>query len=225
MVQTLISERAQISNILNNHRSYPSTTLQDGLEVRGLRITINTSPWVRYTPATTRLYPSTTCWKVWKSGDYGQYHHLCILIQVLVRLRPGSYRREYRPLQNTYPLFKHAVRAIYLESVPLRLLEPFTNPSTRYEPSSLVTRPLHLLQAFLTHCKTPRTLYEPLDPSIDRCGPVIYSTDHYTPLLPATSIPSTRYKPLSLVTDSLRSSTHLRTPYATQHSGHKQANL
>lgn len=31
------------------------------------------------------------------------YHHLCILIQVLVRLLPGSYRREYRPLRN-HPL-------------------------------------------------------------------------------------------------------------------------
>ena len=76
LVRTLISERAQISN----H---------------------STTPPKRYTTATTRSYPSTTCWKV---GSWGlrTYLQFCILIQVLVRFT-GSYRREYRPIQNPYP--------------------------------------------------------------------------------------------------------------------------
>src|SRR6266576_5670706 len=59
LVRTLISERAQISN----H---------------------STTPPERYSTATTRSYPSTTCWKV---GSWGlrTYHQLRILIQVLVR--------------------------------------------------------------------------------------------------------------------------------------------
>src|SRR6266705_2159597 len=76
LVRTLISERAQISN----H---------------------STPPPERYSTATTRSYPSTTCWKV---GSWGlrTYHQLCILIQVLVRFT-GSYRREYRPVRNPLP--------------------------------------------------------------------------------------------------------------------------
>jgi hypothetical protein len=206
VVQTLISERAQISNVLNNHRSYPSTTLQEGLEVRGLRITVNTSPRVRYTPATTRSYPSTTCWKVWKSGDCGLYHHLCILIQVLVRFRPGSYRREYRPLQNPYP---HPLRTRTSHLLGIRtlfdLLEPSTNPSTRYEPSSLVTRPPHLLRAFLTCYKTapnPLRTSRPPYRLLRTC---------YSPCEPLRD-PSTCYEPSSLVTRPLPPATSLSHP-------------
>ena len=71
--------------------------------------------------ATTRSYPSTTCWKV---GSWGlqTYHQLCILIQVLVRFT-RSYRREYRPVQNPYPQ----------TSNPLFLLHPLSTPTTSFQ--------------------------------------------------------------------------------------------
>jgi hypothetical protein len=59
-------------------------------------------PLERNTTATTRSYPITVCRKTRKLG-ITDHHHLCILIQVLVRFLLGSYRREYRPLRNHYP--------------------------------------------------------------------------------------------------------------------------
>jgi hypothetical protein len=131
------------------------------------------------------------------------HHHLCILIQVLVRFRPGSYRREYRPLQNPLPLLS--------ANTPY---EPFTwnpyllrPPQTFYKPlhplRAFLTRykTPHLLRAFLTRCKTPSTRYKLLSTLYTPLQTVT------RPLLPATSIPSTCHKLLLPVTDPFRSST------------------
>ena len=124
MTQTLISERAQISS-----HSIP--------------------PLERYTTATTRSYPITVCRKTRKLG-IADHHHLCILIQVLVRFLPGSYRREYRPLRNPYP---HYTFTRY--SLPLRnTLRTVTDPLST-SVNSILTR----YETSLTHYELSSTLY------------------------------------------------------------------
>ena len=98
MTQTLISERAQISNVLNNTTVH--ILVRPYWKVRKLGIADPQYSLLEFnTPATTRSYLITICRKIRKLG-IADYHHLCILIQVLVRFLLGSYRREYRPLQN-----------------------------------------------------------------------------------------------------------------------------
>jgi hypothetical protein len=175
---------------------------------------INTDQWARTdqqcthyppefdTPATTRSYPITICQKIRKLG-IADHHHLYILIQVLVRLWPGSYRREYRPLQNPLPS-RHMSHLLGIRTL-FDLLKPSTNPSTRYEPSSLVTRPPHLLRAFLTCYKTapnPLRTSRPPYGLLRTC---------YSPCEPLRD-PSTYYEPSSLITRPLPPATSLSHP-------------
>jgi hypothetical protein len=98
------------------------------------------------------------------------HHHLCILIQVLVRLWPGSYRREYRPLQNPLP----SRRTSHL----LGIRTPFdpSNPPQTSPPPTDCYRPAILL-----------------------CGPLRTRSTRYKALPPATSFFSTLYTPLRTV--------------------------
>ena len=131
MTQTLISERAQISS-----HSIP--------------------PLERYTTATTRSYLITVCRKTRKLG-IADHHHLCILIQVLVRFLLGSYRREYRPLRNHYP---HYTFTRYpLPSTNLSRI--FTDPLPFRNTLRTVTDPLSTsANSILTCYETSLTRYE-----------------------------------------------------------------
>jgi len=131
VTQTLISERAQISSHL-------------------------IPPLERYTTATTRLYPITVCRKTRKLG-IADYHHLYILIQVLVQLWPRSYRREYRPLQNHYPYYTFTQYP--LPSTNLSRI--FADPLPFYNTLRTITDPLSTsMNSILTYYKTSLTYYK-----------------------------------------------------------------
>jgi len=182
VVQTLISERAQISN-----HSIPPRAIHD-----------SDHPFISY-------YDLPEDQEV---GDCGLYHHLCILIQVLVRFyqevidaNTDLYGTPYphslwtlnqRPTRRTSHLL--GIRTPFDPSNPLRTSPPPTDyygpailpcgpprtPSTRYEalppatsffrpftpllrtvirPLLPATSPSHLLQATLTHHGLLLTLY------------------------------------------------------------------
>jgi hypothetical protein len=90
-------------------------------------------------------------------GDCGLYHHLYILIQVLVRFLPGSYRREYRPLRNPYP---HYTFTRYpLPST--NLSRTFTDPLPLRNTLRTITDPLSTsANSILTRYETSLTRYE-----------------------------------------------------------------
>ena len=142
MTQTLISERAQISS-----HSIP--------------------PLERYTTATTRSYPITVCRKTRKLG-IADHYHLYILIQVLVRFLPGSYRREYRPLQK--PLF----------SLHLSPNTPYPL-QTLYGPFTLLQHPSRTFYPSITLCELLQTRYLSLrtlfPPATNSLWPTILFTD------------------------------------------------
>jgi len=97
------------------------------------------------------------------------HHHLCILIQVLVRLWPGSYRREYRPLQNPLPSRRTShllgIRTPFDPSNPLQTSPP---PTDCYGPAILLCGPLRTrstrCEPSPTRYKTPSTRYESFPP-------------------------------------------------------------
>ena len=106
--------------------------------------------------ATTRLYPITVCRKTRKLG-IADYHHLCMLIQVLVRFLPGSYRREYRPLRNHYPYYtftRYPLPSINLSRI-------FVDPLPFYNTLRTVIDPLSTsANSILTYYETSLTRYK-----------------------------------------------------------------
>jgi hypothetical protein len=106
--------------------------------------------------ATTRSYPIIVCRKTRKLG-ITDYHHLCILIQVLVRLWLGSYRREYRPLQNHYPYYTFTQYP--LPSTNLSRI--FADPLPFYNTLRTITDPLSTsANSILTYYETSLTRYK-----------------------------------------------------------------
>ena len=119
LIQTLISECAQISNY-------------------------STPPPERYTIATTRSYPSTTCQKV---GSWGlrTYHQLYILIQVLVRFI-GSLQTQIQTFTEP-PILKLRTPILTTPpSIPPTSLRPLTEtphpPANHYGPVNRLYGPL-----------------------------------------------------------------------------------
>ena len=84
------------------------------------------------------------------------HHHLYILIQVLVRFLPGSYRREYRPLRNPYPHYTFTQYPLPSTS----LSRTFTDPLPLRNTLRTVTDPLSTsANSILTRYETSLTRY------------------------------------------------------------------
>ena len=160
MTQTLISERAQISNVLSNTTVHILVRPYWKVGSWGLRITINTPPSEFNTKATARSYLSTTCRKV-GSWRLRTIHHLCILTQVLVRFTGSVIDAStdfYRtPLSSihSFTTFPTSSNPSQNSLTPLRTLtDPLLSFTDRY------ILPPTYYETFLTRYEPPLTRYE-----------------------------------------------------------------